>query len=400
MRLATYLWANLAKVRTSNVQNVLITGGAGFVGSNLAQRVLSTGGRITIYDNLARAGTERNLAWLQELGGDRLRFVCGDVRDGARLAEVLATIQPDAVFHFAAQVAVTTSVSDPRTDFEVNALGTFNLLEAARRLRRPPAIFFTSTNKVYGGLDDVAVVAQPSRWTFRDHPLGIAETQPLDFHSPYGCSKGTADQYVRDYARIYGLPTVVFRMSCIYGPRQFGNEDQGWVAHFLISALLKRPLTIYGDGKQVRDILFVSDLVNAFEAAYARIDQVAGEVFNIGGGPDNTLAIWSEFAPHIQRLVGHLPPVQRAEIRPGDQAVYISDTRKAAARLGWTPTVGVAEGISRLYHWIRENRTLFGSLATVPAVVGRAARNGHYAEPLAPLPVLSPLDAPPPDGLQ
>lgn len=381
------------------MQNVLITGGAGFVGSNLAQRVLSTGGRVTVYDNLARAGTERNLAWLRDLGGDRLRFVRGDVRDAERLAALLAAVQPNAVFHFAAQVAVTTSVSDPRTDFEVNALGTFNLLEAARRLRRPPAIFFTSTNKVYGGLEDVAVVAQPTRWTFRDRPLGIAETQPLDFHSPYGCSKGTADQYVRDYARIYGLRTVVFRMSCIYGPRQFGNEDQGWVAHFLISALLNRPLTIYGDGKQVRDILFVSDLVNAFAAAYARIDAVAGAVFNIGGGPDNTLAIWSEFAPRIERLTGHLPPIHRAEIRPGDQAVYISDTRKAAARLDWTPTVGVEEGIDRLYHWIRKNRALFGTPA-VPAVAGRVALNGHHAEPPASLPALPRFDVPPADRLQ
>jgi CDP-paratose 2-epimerase len=381
------------------VQNVLITGGAGFVGSNLAQRVLSTGGRVTVYDNLARAGTERNLAWLRDLGGDRLRFVRGDVRDAERLAALLAAVQPDAVFHFAAQVAVTTSVSDPRADFEVNALGTFNLLEAARRLRRPPAIFFTSTNKVYGGLEDVAVVAQPTRWIFRDRPQGIAETQPLDFHSPYGCSKGTADQYVRDYARIYGLRTVVFRMSCIYGPRQFGNEDQGWVAHFLISALLNRPLTIYGDGKQVRDILFVSDLVNAFAAAYARIDAVAGAVFNIGGGPDNTLAIWSEFAPHIERLTGHLPPIHRAEIRPGDQAVYISDTRKAAARLDWTPTVGVEEGIDRLYHWIRKNRALFGTPA-VPAVAGRVALNGHHAEPPASLSALPRFDVPPADRLQ
>ncbi len=382
------------------MQNVLITGGAGFVGSNLAQRVLGAGGQVTVVDSLVRAGTERNLAWLQHLGGDRLHFVRGDVRDGQLLADVLAATQPDAVFHFAAQVAVTTSVHDPRTDFEVNALGTFNVLEAARRLRRPPPIFFTSTNKVYGGLEDVAVVAGPTRWAFRDRPQGIDESQPLDFHSPYGCSKGAADQYVRDYARIYGLQTVVFRMSCIYGPRQFGNEDQGWVAHFLISALMQRPLTIYGDGKQVRDILFVSDLVDAFQAAYARIDTVAGEVFNIGGGPANTLAIWSEFAPYIQRLAGHLPPLHFAEIRPGDQAVYISDTRKAAAQLGWTPVIGVSEGISRLYSWIRENRTLFGGPAPGPARTPWTPTNGHHAEPSLPLSAFSRLDAPPPDGLQ
>jgi CDP-paratose 2-epimerase len=382
------------------VQNVLITGGAGFVGANLAQRVLATGGRVTVYDSLARAGTERNLAWLQTLGGDRLRFVRGDVREAEHVAEVLAATQPEAVFHFAAQVAVTTSVGDPRTDFEVNALGTFNVLEAARRLRRPPAVFFTSTNKVYGGLENVALAAQPTRWTFRDRPLGIDETQPLDFHSPYGCSKGAADQYMRDYARIYGLRTVVFRMSCIYGPRQFGNEDQGWVAHFLISALLKRPLTIYGDGKQVRDILFVGDLVNAFQAAYTRIDQVAGEVFNIGGGPANTLAIWSEFAPQIERLVGHLPPIRLAEIRPGDQAVYVSDTRKAATLLDWTPAVSVEEGITRLYSWIRENRSLFGMLPAAPAAGSRAARNRDHAESAFPVAALSRLDAPPPDSLQ
>jgi CDP-paratose 2-epimerase len=264
-------------------------------------------------------------------------------------------------------------------------------------------VLFTSTNKVYGGMEDVELRFDGRRYEPADPELrarGFSEERRLDFHSPYGCSKGTADQYVLDCARSYGLRTAVFRMSCIYGPRQFGNEDQGWVAHFLISALLKRPLTIYGDGKQVRDILFVGDLVNAFQAAYDRIDQVAGKVFNIGGGPANTLAIWSEFAPHIARLVGHLPPVRLAEIRPGDQAVYISDTRKAARLLGWTPDVSVEEGIERLYRWIRDNRTLFGTLPVAPAVGLQPARNGHHAEPALSVAALARLDAPPPDSLQ
>ncbi len=344
------------------MDNILITGGAGFVGTNLADRLLRDGAQVTLFDNLARRGTQHNLDWLRATHGKRLRFVRGDVRDVAALKAAVAGC--DTIFHLAAQVAVTTSVDDPRHDFEVNALGTFNVLEAARAQVRPPAVLFTSTNKVYGGLEDVALRETPRRWVFADRPHGIAETQPLDFHSPYGCSKGAADQYVRDYGRIYDIPTVVFRMSCIYGPHQFGNEDQGWVAHFLISAARNQPIMIYGDGKQVRDILFVDDLVAAFMAARRRIGTVAGQVFNIGGGAANTLAIWTEFAPLIRKLTGRVPPVERGATRPGDQAIYISDIRRAQEVLGWTPQVGVAQGCATLYHWIETQPHLFAPPAT------------------------------------
>ncbi|HLH25442.1 MAG TPA: NAD-dependent epimerase/dehydratase family protein [Chloroflexota bacterium] len=332
----------------------LITGGAGFIGSNLARYLASRGHAVRVLDNLARPGSERNLAWLREtLGG--LDFVQADSRDAAAVARAAAGC--DAIFHFAAQVAVTSSVTDPVHDFEVNARGTLNVLEAARQ--HGCAVFYTSTNKVYGGMDDVPVVELPTRYAYADLPLGASEQQPLDFHSPYGCSKGAADQYVHDYARIYGLRTVVFRMSCIYGTRQFGNEDQGWVAHFLIAAVLGRPITIYGDGKQVRDLLFVDDLVRAFELAWERLDTVAGRVYNIGGGPANALAIWTEFGPLLAELLGRPIPVEYGPWRPGDQKVYVTDVRRAAAELGWQPTISTREGISRLLQWVQENRALF-----------------------------------------
>ncbi len=340
------------------MQKVLITGGSGFIGSNLAARLLADGAAVTIYDNLSRAGVERNLAWLRDFG-DKLQFVRGDVRDAAKLAEVVAVSDYDTIFHLAAQVAVTTSVADPRTDFEVNAGGTLNLLEAVRCAPRrddapPPAIFFTSTNKVYGNLAHLGVTRQGDRYAYRDIS-GVDESCPLDLHSPYGCSKGAADQYVRDYARIYGIPTVVFRMSCIYGPRQFGNEDQGWLAHFLISALLNRPITIYGDGRQVRDVLFVDDLVRAFYLARDHISVTAGQVYNIGGGVNNTIAIWRELAPLIEQLHGSLPPVSYGDWRPGDQPIFVCNTDKAARDFGWQPQIGVREGVARLYAWTKGN---------------------------------------------
>lgn len=339
------------------MKNILITGGAGFIGSNLADHYLRQGAPVTVFDNLSRRGTEHNLAWLRARHGDRLRFIQGDVRDFPALRQAAA--QADVFFHFAAQVAVTASVSDPRPDFEINALGAFNALEAARASGRNPAFLFTSTNKVYGGMEDVRVAEGPAAYRFADLPAGVDEARPLDFHSPYGCSKGAADQYVRDYARIYGLPTCVFRMSCIYGLRQFGNEDQGWVAHFVIAAMLGRPLSIYGDGKQVRDVLFIDDLVRAFDLAAAGIERVRGQVFNIGGGPGNALAIWAEFGPMLEQLVGRKIPVSHGEWRPGDQKVYVSDIRKAERLLGWRPQVDKAEGIRRLAEWVRENRGQF-----------------------------------------
>jgi CDP-paratose 2-epimerase len=266
------------------------------------------------------------------------------------------------IYHLAGQVAVTSSVKDPRPDYEVNALGTFNLLEAARLSGRNPAVVFSSTNKVYGGMEDVPVVERATRYGYRDLPYGVPESQPLDFHSPYGCSKGAADQYVRDYARIYGLPTVVFRMSCIYGPRQFGNEDQGWLAHFMIAALIGNPITIYGDGKQVRDVLFVDDLVRAFRLAVEKIDVAAGEVFNIGGGPDNTLAVWHEFRELLADLRGVKTRVRRREWRPGDQPCYVSDIRKAHRLLGWQPQVDKEMGVRRLWEWVSGHKDLFAGL--------------------------------------
>src|SRR5829696_5466797 len=252
-------------------RNYFITGGAGFIGSNYVHRLVQRGERVTIYDNLSRAGAPRNLAWLEEtFGRDAFTLIRGDLRDDKLLEQ--SARDADVIVHLAGQVAVTTSVTNPREDFEANALGTFNALEAARLSEKDPIFIYSSTNKVYGGMDEVELIEEATRWRYKELIAGASEAQPLDFHSPYGCSKGTGDQYVRDYARIYGLRSVVFRMSCIYGQRQFGNEDQGWVAHFLIAAVLGRPLSIYGDGKQVRDLLYVDDLVRAFELAYERLD--------------------------------------------------------------------------------------------------------------------------------
>ncbi|MFP4343842.1 MAG: GDP-mannose 4,6-dehydratase [Anaerolineales bacterium] len=337
----------------------LVTGGVGFIGSNYAHRLLSRGESVTLYDNFSRGGAELNLAWLHsEFGPDAFTCIRGDVRDAAGVAA--AAGGADVIVHLASQVAVTTSVIDPRQDFESNALGTFNVLEAARISERRPRVLYASTNKVYGGMEEVGVVEEESRYRYRDFPHGISEGQPLDFHSPYGCSKGAGDQYVHDYARIYDLPTVVFRQSCIYGPRQFGVEDQGWVAWFIIAALLGRPITVYGDGKQVRDVLYVEDLLDAYDAAVARIDRVAGSVYNVGGGPEKTLSIWREFGPLLEELLGRELPVRRGDWRPGDQRIYISDIRKAERELGWSPQVGVREGVRRLHEWVAAHRELFG----------------------------------------
>ena len=339
-------------------RNYFITGGAGFIGSNYAQRLLERGEKVTLYDNLSRAGAPRNLKWLGESFGEQaFGFVNGDVRDEASLAT--AARDADVIVHLAGQVAVTTSVLKPREDFEINALGTFNILEAARFSGRRPFVIYASTNKVYGGMDDVEIVEKATRWDYKDLPFGCPETQPLDFHSPYGCSKGAGDQYVRDYYRIYGLPSVVFRQSCIYGPRQFGIEDQGWVAWFVIAAVTGRPLAIYGDGKQVRDLLHVDDLLDAYDAAIERQDRVKGQVFNLGGGPDNTLSIWAEFGPLLEKLLGEPIPVTRADWRPGDQKVFVADIRKAGDALGWKPKYGVEAGIRNLFDWVSTHNSLF-----------------------------------------
>jgi len=339
-------------------KNYFITGGAGFIGSNFVNRLLERGEKVTIYDNFSRAGAPRNLAWLQGKFGEKaFQCVVGDVREEALLTGSSRTA--DVIVHLAAQVAVTTSVINPREDFEINAQGTFNVLEAARLNERMPVILYASTNKVYGEMEGVKVVEDTTRWRYANLPLGCPETQPLDFHSPYGCSKGTGDQYVRDYARIYGLPTVVLRQSCIYGPRQFGVEDQGWVAWMIIAAVTGRPLTIYGDGKQIRDILYVEDLLDAYDAAIAKIEVVKGEVYNLGGGPEKTMSIWTEFGPLLEKLLGKTVLVKRDDWRPGDQKVFVADIRKAEKELGWKPKVGVDEGVGRLFEWVRNNKDLF-----------------------------------------
>lgn len=338
-----------------------ITGGAGFIGCNYAHRLLGRGERVTVYDNLSRQGAADNVAWLREQhASDAFRLLVQDVQDADAVVEAMpGGWSVDVVVHLAGQTAVTTSVQDPRADFEANALGTFNVLEAARRLDPAPILLYASTNKVYGGMEDASVLERDTDYAYADFPYGVPETQPLDFHSPYGCSKGAGDQYVRDYARIYGLPTVVLRQSCIYGPRQMGVEDQGWVAWFIIAAVTGKPITIYGDGKQVRDVLYVDDLLDAYDAAVSHIDAAAGEVFNVGGGPDNTMSVWREFDPILERLLGRTIPVDYSDWRPGDQRIYVSDIRKAGAMLGWRPQVGVEEGVARLYQWVVDNRDLF-----------------------------------------
>lgn len=315
----------------------LITGGAGFVGSNLVERLLAErSGRIRIFDNLSRRGVEHNVCWLQSMDRSRIEIVQGDIRDAEAVRR--AARDADEIYHLAAQVAVTTSVNDPRDDFEVNCTGTFNVLEAARSSGRSPFVLFTSTNKVYGSLDGVSVRLNGTRYeATRTGFQGVDEQEPLDFHSPYGCSKGSADQYVRDYARIYGMDTVVFRMSCIAGPRQFGNEDQGWVAHFLYSVLQGQTITVCGDGYQVRDILSVHDLVDAMLAAYAHRDRTRGQVFNLGGGPGRTISV-IEMLKACEHRTGKQLHLTYTDVRPGDQPLYVSDTSKLEALTQWRAT--------------------------------------------------------------
>lgn len=343
---------NPSRRNQAAVTRYLITGGAGFIGVNAADHYAQRGDAVVLLDNFSRRGTEENRNWLckQHPG---IRAVHADTRSDVQTLEVEAACC-DVILHLAGQVAVTTSVANPRTDFEINALGTLNVLEAARRAPKPPIVIYSSTNKVYGGMEGVQVVEDGSRYRYRDLPEGVSETQPLDFHSPYGCSKGAADQYVRDYARIYGLRTVVFRQSCIYGTHQFGIEDQGWVAWFAMRALLNRPVTIYGDGKQVRDVLYIDDLVAAFDAAVEHIDRTAGQVYNIGGGPAFTLSLL-ELIELLEGVIGRKMRYSFADWRPGDQRVYISDVRKAARDFGWRPATSPRDGVTRMQKWMADH---------------------------------------------
>lgn len=341
------------------MSSILITGGAGFIGVNSARYFADKGWEVTVLDNLSRRGTEDNLRWLQDKSP--IKFERADIRDADAMERIVGKVKPDTLLHLAAQVAVTTSVTNPREDFEINALGTFNMLEAVRK--QSPDTFFinASTNKVYGKMHEVGVVERNGRYEYKDLPKGVDEGQQLDFHSPYGCSKGVADQYTIDYSRIYNLRSVTFRQSCIYGTRQFGIEDQGWVAWFTIAAVLGKQITIYGDGKQIRDVLHVEDLVRAYEAAIANQEQASGQAFNIGGGPGNTMSLL-ELLAYLEDELKIKIPLKWDTWRPGDQPVFVCNLDKAKQTLGWQPQISVRDGVKNLSGWVAGNKELFAWL--------------------------------------
>lgn len=358
--------------------SVLILGGAGFIGSNWASWLLeNTDARVHVFDNLSRSGVRHNLQALKDSArnSDRLKITVADVRDAAEVAHAVRGAQE--IFHFAAQVAVTTSLNDPQLDFDVNLRGTFNVLEAIRQAGHKPFFLFTSTNKVYGELTSHRIVSKPTRHEFRDIS-GVSELQPLDFHSPYGCSKGAADQYVHDYARVFDIPAVVFRMSCIAGQRQLGNEDQGWVAHFLYSALQRLPLVIYGDGRQVRDVLCVEDLVRAFDIARKNQHITRGQIYNVGGGPDNSMSLL-ELIAEIETLTGLTVPYVLDEARPGDQLVYVTDYSKLKRDTSWVPQLNVAQTLDRIHEWWRRNQDILHESRDVEPMVSSVFRDGAAA---------------------
>lgn len=336
--------------------NILITGGAGFIGTHSANHFLGKGDRVTIFDNFSRKGTKENVAWLKQMHKTgHINVIDGDIRDIGALRSAIEN--QDVVIHLAAQVAVTTSVTNPREDFEINALGSFNVLEAVRKHAPKAIVLYSSTNKVYGGMEEITIIKKGKKYAYRDFPHGIPETQNLDFHSPYGCSKGAADQYMRDYHRIYGIKTVVFRQSCIYGTHQFGIEDQGWVSWFTIASVLGKPITVYGDGMQVRDVLFVEDLVDAYDTAITNIKTSAGRIYNVGGGAVNTLSLL-ELLDLLEKKLGKKIPYNSANWRPGDQPVYVSDIAKIKKELKWEPKVSVSQGTSLMINWIMKEKDL------------------------------------------
>lgn len=340
------------------MKKILITGGAGFIGINSAKYFLDKGWQVIILDNFSRPGSEKNVVWLKDdQASKNLKIVNADIRcDLKSMGELVS--QVDVVLHLAAQTAVTTSFEDPRKDFETNALGTFNILEAIRESKNNPIIIFSSTNKVYGGMKDIKVKKVGKRYQYKNLSYGVSEDRVLDFHSPYGCSNGAADQYVRDYSRMYGLKTIVFRQSCIYGPHQFGIEDQGWVAWFIIAVLLNKPLTIYGDGKQIRDLLFVDDLAEAYWLAIKNIKKTNGQVYNIGGGYKNQLSLL-ELIDSLEKLFNKKIKYKLSQWRPGDQPVFVCDIRKAKKDFNWQPKISVSQGVKKIVKWVNENKNLF-----------------------------------------
>ena len=342
---------------------LLVTGGAGFIGVNAASYFVKKGSDVIIFDNFSRKGCQENIDWIKKLGSKNLSIVKGDIRFDQEKLKRLAK-GANLVLQLAGQVAVTTSVENPRDDFENNALGTFNVLEAVRKSGNNPIFIYSSTNKVYGNLEDMVIREAQTRYEFKNLPFGIDEKRNLDFHSPYGCSKGAADQYVRDYARIYGLHTIVFRQSCIYGPRQFGIEDQGWIAWFIIATMFKQQITIYGNGKQVRDLLYIDDLLAAYEMSAKNIKKTRGQIYNIGGGIKNTISIWFELKPLLEKLFKKEINMLASNSRPGDQTIFISDIRKAKKDFDWEPKVDIQEGIEKLYTWIQENKDILRKLFT------------------------------------
>ncbi|PIN98589.1 MAG: CDP-paratose 2-epimerase [Candidatus Diapherotrites archaeon CG10_big_fil_rev_8_21_14_0_10_31_34] len=336
-----------------------ITGGTGFIGTNLAEYFLKKGEKVQIIDNFSRKGTKENKKYLEKNFPANLKIIKGDIRKDLKLMEKVFS-EADAVFHLAGQTAVTTSIKNPRKDFETNALGTLNVLEAARKNKNNPSLIFSSTNKVYGKLNQTQVTEKEKRFEYKNL-IGVNEQTALDFHSPYGCSKGSADQYTRDYSRIYGLNSVVFRQSCIYGKRQFGVEDQGWIAWFIIASILGKKLTVYGNGKQVRDVLFAEDLSKAFDLATQKINKTKGKIFNIGGGEKNTLSVL-ELISILEELNEKKIKYSFDKARAGDQKIFVSDISKAKNVFGWQPEISAEKGVKMLFNWVKENQKEIKSL--------------------------------------
>ena len=334
---------------------LLITGGCGFLGSNLASDALARGDELVVFDNLYRNGSRENLTWLQTQG--KFTFEHGDIRNQNDITRVIQAFKPDAIFHLAGQVAMTTSIANPRMDFEVNVMGTHNLLEAVRQYAPSATVVYSSTNKVYGDLEQYTYVETDTRYQCVEHPNGINEETQLSFHSPYGCSKGAADQYMLDYARIFGLKTVVFRHSSMYGGRQFATYDQGWVGWFCQKAIEASKdknaalFTISGNGKQVRDVLHADDMKRLYMAAVNHIDSAKGQAFNVGGGYENSLSLLELFAL-LEQIANVKLNYAKLPVRESDQRVFVSDLGKAKQLLNWQPVVSAQEGVRRMVEWV------------------------------------------------